>query len=232
MLLPLRDASYQRVRLPPVTLALILINVAVFALTFALPPSERALFAHVAGMVPYALIHGGDTALPAPLTVVTAMFVHGDLLHLVGNMWFLWVFGQRLENVMGTWRFVAFYFLAGLVAAGSQVLADPSSLVPMIGASGAIAGVLGGYARAFPRARVRTLVFLILIFVWELPAWWVLGAWFLGQILSATGDAPGVAWLAHIGGFVFGFALAPLFIPRARRRPVPEAPRVVYYRVP
>jgi membrane associated rhomboid family serine protease len=232
MLLPLRDASYQRVRLPPVTLALILINVAVFALTFALPPYERALLAHVVGMVPYALVHGGDTALPAPLTVVTAMFVHGDLLHLLGNLWFLWVFGQRLENMMGSWRFVVFYFLAGLVAAGSQVLADPSSLIPMIGASGAIAGVLGGYARAFPRARVRTLVFVILIFIWELPAWWVLGAWFLGQILSATGDAPGVAWLAHIGGFVFGFALAPLFIPRSRRRPMPEAPRVVYYRVP
>jgi membrane associated rhomboid family serine protease len=154
------------------------------------------------------------------------MFVHGDVLHLAGNLWFLWVFGQRLENAMGSLRFLGFYLLSGLAAAAAQLAADPSSVIPMIGASGAIAGVLGGYARQFPRARVRTLVFLILIFVWTLPAWWLLGVWFLGQILSAAGGGPGVAWFAHVGGFAFGFLAVRFFVPR-RRAPAPRP--VVYY---
>ncbi|HZS37544.1 MAG TPA: rhomboid family intramembrane serine protease [Polyangia bacterium] len=226
MLLPLRDVDYFRVRRPAVTLALAAINVAVFVYVATLPPGERQLFAYAAGMVPYALTHGLPGAWPAAASVVTAMFVHGDVLHLVGNLWFLWVFGQRLENAMGSARFLLFYALAGLIAAGAQLAADPSSMIPMIGASGAIAGVLGGYARQFPHARVRTLVFVILIFVWTLPAWWLLGAWFLGQILSAAGGGPGVAWFAHLGGFAFGFLTVRWFIPR-RREPAPRP--LVYY---
>ena len=220
MLIPLRDADYLRIRRPGATLAIIALNVCAFLYCIALPTGERMLVAQAGGMVPNAIVHGDPNAIvPPALTVLTSMFLHGDILHLVGNLWFLWVFGQRLEQAMGSLRFSIFYLLAGLAAAATQIVADPFSTVPMIGASGAIAGVLGGYVRAFPRARIRTFVFLIIFFVWSLPAWWVLGAWFLGQFLSATSGQPGIAWFAHLGGFVFGLIFARAFIPRARTQP-------------
>jgi membrane associated rhomboid family serine protease len=219
MLLPLRD-DYPRVRLPPVVIALIALNTAVFLFELFLPPLDRVLFAHAFGMVPNQVVHGHT-----PQSVLTAMFIHGDVFHLLGNMWFLWVFGQRAEDAMGSVRFAIFYLLAGVVAAGTQILVNPVSLIPMVGASGAIAGVLGAYARIFPRARVRSLVFLIIfVFIWTLPAWWVLGLWFVGQFLSATSGAPGVAWFAHIGGFSIGYLLARVFVPRGRE----TRPEVVY----
>jgi membrane associated rhomboid family serine protease len=159
------------------------------------------------------------------LTLFTSMFMHGGLLHLAGNMLFLWVFGNNIEDSMGRPRFVAFYLLGGLAALGAQILIDPNAAVPTVGASGAIAAVLGGYAILYPRARVLTVVFIIIFFtVVQLPALMVLGLWFLIQVAYGAsdlaqplaGEGGGVAYFAHIGGFVFGLALIRLFADRAR----------------
>ena len=164
-------------------------------------------------------VGGGQAPDQAPwyVTVLTSMFMHGSLLHLGGNMLFLWIFGNNIEDSMGRVRFVLFYLLGGVVALGLQVVTDPSSTIPTVGASGAIAAVLGGYAVLYPRARVITLVFIIIIFtIIELPALLVLGAWFVLQLLPAfsepIGDGGGgVAYFAHIGGFLFGMLLIKLF---------------------
>ena len=156
---------------------------------------------------------------PTWLTLLTSMFMHGGLLHLGGNMLFLWIFGNNIEDSMGPVRFVAFYLLGGLAALLAQTLIDPSAAVPTIGASGAVAAVLGGYALLYPRARVVTVIFIIIFFtIVELPALLVLGAWFILQALSGAGslvqpvgEGGGVAYFAHIGGFLFGLALIRLF---------------------
>ncbi len=154
------------------------------------------------------------------LTILFAMFMHGSLLHIAGNMLFLWIFGNNVEDSMGRPRFAAFYLLGGLAATATQVLAGPNSSIPTLGASGAIAAVLGGYALLFPRARVLTVVFIIIFFtVIELPALLVLGLWFLLQLADASaahGDVTGggVAYFAHVGGFVFGLLLIRLFANR------------------
>jgi membrane associated rhomboid family serine protease len=161
-----------------------------------------------------------DTGLAATwITLVTSMFMHGGLLHLAGNMLFLWVFGNNIEDSMGRPRFVAFYLLGGLAALAAQTLIDPNAAVPTVGASGAIAAVLGGYAVLYPKARVITLVFIIIFFtIIELPALLILGLWFLIQVFygaselgQPVGGSGGVAYFAHIGGFVFGLLLIKLF---------------------
>jgi membrane associated rhomboid family serine protease len=160
----------------------------------------------------------GDQA-PTWLTVLTSMFMHGGLLHILGNMLFLWIFGNNVEDSMGPVRFVAFYLLGGLAATAAHTLSDPNSAVPTLGASGAVAAVLGGYALLYPRARIVTLVFIIIfITVIELPAWLVLFGWAALQVLSASAESGvgGVAYLAHIGGFVFGLALIKLFASRQK----------------
>jgi membrane associated rhomboid family serine protease len=157
------------------------------------------------------------------VTVFSSMFMHGSLLHLGGNMLFLWIFGNNIEDSMGRGRFVAFYLLGGIVALLAQVLMDTDSTVPTVGASGAIAAVLGGYAILYPRARVITLIFIIIIFtIVELPALVVLGLWFLLQLLPAFSEpvgegGGGVAYFAHIGGFVFGLLLIRVFANRAQK---------------
>src|SRR3954464_12334801 len=140
-----------------------------------------------------------------------AMFMHGGVLHPGGNMLFLWIFGNNIEDSMSRWRFLVFYLLGGLVATAAQVAVDPNSTTPTLGASGAIAAVLGGYALLYPRARVLTLIFIIIFFtIIELPALFVLGGWFLLQLLDAgtvnAANGGGVAYFAHIGGFAFGLA--------------------------
>jgi membrane associated rhomboid family serine protease len=160
-----------------------------------------------------------ESQAPTWLTVLTSMFMHGSLLHLGGNMLFLWIFGNNIEDSMGRVRFVAFYLLGGVAALGAQTLLDPNAAVPTVGASGAIAAVLGGYALLYPRARVVTVIFIIIFFTFvELPALVVLGLWFLIQLLYGAADlaqpvggAGGVAYWAHIGGFVFGLLLIKLF---------------------
>jgi membrane associated rhomboid family serine protease len=151
--------------------------------------------------------------LPPAATVATSMFLHGGFLHLAGNMLYLWIFGNNVEDAMGHVRFVIFYLLCGVGAALGQVLQDPSSEVPMIGASGAISGVLGAYVLLYPHARVLVLVPLgFMAHMVRMPAGWVLGLWFGIQILSSLGSqGAGVAWFAHIGGFLVGMALIPVF---------------------
>jgi membrane associated rhomboid family serine protease len=163
---------------------------------------------------------------PAWMTIFTAMFMHGGFLHIIGNMLFLWIFGNNVEDSMGPLRFIAFYLLGGIAAAALQVAVSPDSTAPLIGASGAIAGVLGGYILLYPRARVLTLVFIIfLVTLLELPAMVVLGLWFLQQIYfgaaglaDPTGGAGGgVAYFAHIGGFAFGLIFIKLFAKRVKQ---------------
>lgn len=167
------------------------------------------------------------------LTILTSMFMHGGFLHIIGNMLFLWIFGNNVEDAMGRAKFVAFYLLGGLAAVGLQVAVDPSSTAPTIGASGAIAGVLGGYILLYPRARVLTLIFIIFFVTFvELPAVLVLGFWFLQQIFfgaaglsDPTGGGGGVAYFAHIGGFAFGLIFIRAFASRAK----PTPPRYPVY---
>jgi membrane associated rhomboid family serine protease len=156
------------------------------------------------------------------LTIVTSMFLHGGLLHLGGNMLFLWIFGNNIEDSMSRWRFALFYLLGGVIAVYAQTLIDPNAAVPTVGASGAIAAVLGAYALLYPRARVVTVVFIVIFFtVIELPALLVLGFWallqlFLGasDLTSPSGAQGGVAYFAHIGGFAFGLLAIKLFANR------------------
>jgi membrane associated rhomboid family serine protease len=173
-------------------------------------------------------VQGSPPAQPATaLTVVTSMFLHGGFLHIAGNMLFLWIFGPNVEDSLGRPRFLAFYLLGGLVALGAQVLVDPSSSSPTLGASGAIAAVLGGYILLFPRARVLTLVFIVFfVTIVELPALLLLGFWFLEQLYfgsagltNPVGGGGGVAYFAHVGGFVFGLALVRLLVQRHKSEP-------------
>jgi membrane associated rhomboid family serine protease len=164
------------------------------------------------------------------VTILTSMFMHGGLLHIAGNMIFLWVFGNNVEDSMGRGKFVLFYLLAGAAAVYSQAALDTGSLVPTIGASGAVAGVLGAYALLYPRARVLTLIFIIFFVTFvEIPAFVLLGIWFVLQFLPAVGQFAtpdlagegGVAYFAHVGGFIFGLALIKLFATRRREQPPP-----------
>ena len=165
-----------------------------------------------------------------PETLLWSMFMHGSWMHIIGNLWFLWIFGDNVEDVMGPFRFALFYLLCGLAAALAQIASAPSSLVPMVGASGAIGGVMGAYARLYPRARVHMLVFFgILVTTISVPAIFMLGYWFLLQVLSGlptVGDAVGgVAFWAHVGGFLAGLGLSFVFVrddlmdARAQRTP-------------
>ncbi|MEO5988264.1 MAG: rhomboid family intramembrane serine protease [Candidatus Eisenbacteria bacterium] len=220
-MIPIRDENPPQ-RVPVVTRALIVINVAAFLYQLLLGP-RSASFLQGWGVVPDRLTDAFMGLTPAPRAVVTlftSMFLHGGWVHLIGNMWYLWIFGDNVEDELGSMRFMGFYLVAGVVSALMHVFFNPGSPVPTIGASGAIAGVLGAYAFAFPKARVVTLVPIIFFFqIVALPALLVLGLWFVFQFFSATlfagGGTGGVAWWAHIGGFVFGIvAMATL-----RRRP-------------
>jgi membrane associated rhomboid family serine protease len=150
------------------------------------------------------------------LHLFTSMFMHGSWMHLLGNMWFLWLFGNNVEDSMGRLRFIVFYLLSGLAAAMGQILTNPDSAIPMVGASGAISGVMGGYLLLYPKVRVYTLVWILfLITTVAVPAWVMLGYWFLIQFVSGLaafgGDVGGVAFWAHVGGFVAGVVLVKLF---------------------
>jgi membrane associated rhomboid family serine protease len=189
---------------------------------------ESDIFCEGTAAAREARARGGTSSIdeaPWYVTVFTSMFMHGGILHIGFNMLFLWVFGNNIEDSMGRPRFVAFYLLAGVAAVYTQALLDTGSTAPTIGASGAIAGVLGGYALLYPRARVLTLVFVIfLATLIEIPAMILLGIWFFLQFLPAVGQVAtpdvgaggGVAYFAHVGGFVFGLALIKLFANRRK----------------
>jgi membrane associated rhomboid family serine protease len=161
------------------------------------------------------------------LSMLLTMFLHGSLLHIGGNMLFLWIFGNNIEDRLGRVKFLIFYLVCGFIATFTQTLASVSSGAPQIGASGAIAGVLGAYIVLYPRARVRTLFFFFFIFFLDLPAYVLLGLWFLMQLLQGVGPAAtssGVAFMAHVGGFIAGVVLIYIFRPRAPAQPRYAAP--------
>ena len=168
------------------------------------------------GLTPAAFLGKMEQAGPliSIFTLFTSMFMHGGFMHLAGNMLYLWIFGDNIEGALGHIRFIIFYLLCGIVAAFAQIFSAPESTIPMIGASGAVSGVLGAYLIFYPRARIRTFVFLgIFITFLRLPAVLLLGVWILGQIISAcisNPGSPGVAWFAHLGGFFAGMILGPL----------------------
>jgi rhomboid family protein len=220
-MIPLRDENPSRT-FPFVTLLLIGANVAVFLYELSLSPRALERFVLGFGAIPAAIL-SGDRVLPdgsfVPwMTLLTSMFLHGGIMHLVGNMLYLWIFGDNVEERMGPVRFLTFYLLCGIAAALIQILVRPSSTAPLVGASGAIAGILGAYALLFPGARVQTLVFLfIFVRIIEIPALLLLGVWFLMQVLSApASQGAGVAFFAHIGGFLTGMLLMAGFVRRKR----------------
>ncbi len=228
---PLRDEN-PTIRIPYAVIAVIIINALVWFFVQGFG-GERDL---ARSLCLYALIPGDLLGLvnegtrvqvsanlacaldgsPNPTSLVTSMFMHGGWFHILGNMWFLWVFGDNIEDVMGPVRFVVFYILCGLAAAFAQIVTDPSSPIPMVGASGAIGGVMGAYALLYPRTHVHTLIFLgFYVTTVAIPAVFMLGYWFVLQLLGglpALGSSTGgVAFWAHIGGFVAGIALIHLF---------------------
>ncbi len=228
-MIPIRDTLPRR-GLPAVTIAIIFANAIVFVREAGLPPRALEAMIHVLGLVPERFVDWTDAG-GAPLDplrfvpLVASMFMHGSWLHIAGNMLYLWVFGDNVEALLGHGRFLAFYFLCGIAAAFGQVLANPESTAPMVGASGAIAGVLGAYFVSFPRARIVTLIPLFFwpLFV-EIPALVFLGVWFLMQLLSGllTLDVPtlssGVAFWVHASGFLAGVVFLLVFRPRRRGR--------------
>ncbi|MFI5307614.1 MAG: rhomboid family intramembrane serine protease [Polyangiales bacterium] len=230
-MIPYRDEN-ETIRTPLITLALIGVNVLVWVAVQG-AGSGYALAASVCnlGLIPGELTLRAipGTGFPmgsglaclidegrAPLHVLTSMFLHGSWMHLLGNMWFLWLFGNNVEDSMGRMRFVVFYLLSGLGAAGAQVLSEPASIYPMVGASGAISGVMGAYLVLYPRVRVFTLVPIFVFFTTiALPAWVMIGYWFLLQVVGGLGvlgsQEGGVAFSAHVGGFIAGVVLIKLF---------------------
>ena len=203
-------------RFPLVTVAIIVVNALVYIYQLALG-ADGQQFVMQMGLIPNEITRMVDNPpyalVPLPFTAISAMFMHGGIMHLGGNMLYLWIFGDNVEDAMGRLRFFIFYLTCGLAASALHIAIDPSSEMPMIGASGAIAGVLGAYWILFPRARVDTLVF---VFIMPVPAGLVLGLWFALQVLN-VGLGGGVAWFAHIGGFLAGIAL---ILAARRRRPL------------
>jgi len=225
-MIPLKD-NIPSSRTPLITIGLIVINVLVYLNQLALSPRAAVRFVYLYGLIPVEISEGQLLVQhPVPLygTILTSMFVHGGLFHLAGNMLYLWIFGDNVEDRLGRFRFLLFYLLSGLAAAAAQILSDPHSQIPMVGASGAISGVLGAYLLLYPHARVVTLVF----FGWfirliEIRAVFVLGFWILVQLASGLltwgAQVGGVAWFAHVGGFVAGLVMV---IPLRRRAEGPD----------
>jgi membrane associated rhomboid family serine protease len=222
-MIPLRDNIPTR-SYPIITTSIIVVNILIFLWQkLSLPPAESVLVYKTFGLVPRELLLSlADRTELLPYnvaTVFTSMFLHGGFFHLGGNMLYLWIFGNNIEDSMGHLRFILFYLLGGVVAAVFQVLYDPSSMTPMIGASGAVSAVLGGYLVLFPYARISTMLFIIIfIKIVRLPAVLLLTLWFFMQILYSQAD--GVAWYAHIGGFIFGLVSIKLFSRTVRSRMV------------
>lgn len=222
-MIPIRDDNPTR-STPFVAIGLIALNVLAFIYQLSLGPANEALIFRF-GAIPAELFgeRGGatDAAVPPSLTLFSSMFLHGGLFHIGGNMLYLWIFGNNIEDALGHARFLLFYLLSGVLAAFGHAGIDQSSTVPMIGASGAISGVLGAYLVLFPRARVLTIIPLGFFVHWTwVPAGLVLGFWILLQFINGffTLGAPGgVAWFAHIGGFIAGIMLLAVFRPRRRR---------------
>ena len=225
-MIPLHDDRPTSI-FPFVTVGIIVLCSLVFLWQVSLPPQSQRAAVYGLGMGPAVLLQGYQLPpdlhlVPAPLTVITSMFLHGGWLHLIGNMLYLWIFGNNVEDSMGHRRYIVFYLLCGALAALTQAVLASASHLPMIGASGAISGILGAYLLLHPKARILVAIPLgIFIPTVRLPAVAVLGFWFILQLLSsllANSQAGGVAWGAHVGGFIAGMAMIPLF--KYRRVPL------------
>ncbi len=215
-MIPLRDKNPTQ-RVPFVNISIIIINVAAFVYEVSLGPQLEGFFFQF-GLVPHSFVVGlnsYDVITSSITPLFTSMFLHGGWMHLGGNMLYLWIFGDNVEDKIGHGRYLLFYLLCGITASSVHVLIDPSSTIPTVGASGAISGILGAYLIMFPRARVVTVIpIFVFLHVAELPAIFVLGFWFVIQFFNGilslgyqTAGMGGVAWWAHIGGFVAGLAL-------------------------
>ena len=210
MFFPYKDDN-PRVLIPYVTYSLIAFNIFIFLYQFGMEfsdPEAAGIFIYTFGLIP------ADFSI---ITMFTSMFLHGGIAHILGNMWFLWIFGDNVESTLGHVKYALFYLLCGVAAALCQVLMNPGSEIPMVGASGAIAGVLGLYMIRFPRARVHVFIFILIFFTTiRVPANIVLGFWFFNQLTNGMGTlgldtTGGVAWFAHIGGFIAGIILNQAF---------------------
>src|SRR5215469_15056620 len=226
---PIKD-DQPRYSTPYVTTFLIVLNILIFFYQWTLGPRAGEAFARIYGEVPahLAAFLAGSPRYTLPDVVIpffTSMFLHGSWMHVLGNMWFLYIFGDNIEDYLGHFKYLLFYILSGLFAMSTQVAIYPHSNLPTVGASGAIAGVLGAYFILYPRARVLTWFF---VFIFYLPAWIMLGYWFVFQFFAGAAtlsmahggrDVGGVAVWAHVGGFVAGVIMIKLFPERARRYP-------------
>jgi membrane associated rhomboid family serine protease len=206
-LIPLRDASRRPSRVPIVTILIILVNVFVFV---------QELMGGDAFVARWSLVPADIVSGHRLITILTAMFMHASWSHIIGNMIFFWAFGPEIEDAMGRWRYLVFYLLGGVVAMLAQVAASPHSTVPNLGASGAIAAVMGAFLITYPRDRIRSiLVIFIFVNITLIPAGLLIGFWFLTQLFNAGqvahAQGGGVAYLAHVGGFIFGAVTAKLF---------------------
>ena len=220
-MIPLRDNIRPNI-IPFITVALIAVNIGVFINELQLSPAELRHWVGQLGMVPAQISQMLHTGLPDVGVIVSlfsSLFLHGGWLHLIGNVWFLWLFGHSVEYCLGHTRFLLFYFTCGIIANLTQFAFDPASTVPVIGASGAVSGILGAYAVCFPRAKIQTLVPLFFIFtIVEIPAMLFLGVWFFYQLqggaISAGMAGAGIAWWAHVGGFLAGVLMNQFLIKR------------------
>jgi len=225
-MIPIRDTIKSN-SFPFITTLIVVANIIVFIKELLLGPALEE-FVHVYGVVPIKFFsstyihHVGFLGLITPL--FTSMFIHGDILHIVGNLWFLWIFGDNVEDKMGHFKYLFFYITSGLVAMVFHILTNPMSPMPTVGASGAIAGVMGAYMIMFPMSRILTLVPIFLFFSFvELPAYFFLGLWFIYQFLLGTltigmPGIGGIAFWAHIGGFLWGIFIAILLRTTIRTR--------------
>jgi len=227
MILPISDDNPTR-RFPIVTVSLIVANIAIFIYTFLLPNQEAIIeFYNQFALFPKAIVTGNpvtqNSVQPVYLSLITSMFLHGGILHIGFNMLFLWIFGNNIEDAFGRFKFVVFYLLAGIAGSFLQISTDPSSVIPNIGASGAISGVLGAYLILYPNAKVLTVIPIIFfIEIVRIPAIILIGFWFILQLFSGLftigGTGGGTAYFAHIGGFIAGLALTLLVLAVRRGR--------------
>jgi membrane associated rhomboid family serine protease len=223
-MIPLRSSEPHYSR-PTVTLVIIALNVAVFLYELSLPSYALNRFIMLEGIVPDRITSAHSIA--GYSTILTSMFIHGGFLHIAGNMWFLWIFGRGVEDILGHAKYLALYLLCGFAAAFLHILVNSNSTVPTVGASGAIAGVMGAYLIKFPRAHIVTLVFIVVfITTFDVPAAFLLLYWFAIQFFSGVGSvgysstsSGDVAWFAHVGGFLAGMALIMLMGTKQRARP-------------
>ncbi len=223
-MLPIKD-DIPTERTPVITIALIVINCLVYAYEFLLGPEGFTLFTIKWGLIPIEATTGleltPNMSTSSAANLFTSMFMHGGIVHLGGNMLYLWIFGNNIEDKLGRFKFTLFYLASGLAAAAVFIATNTHGQVPMVGASGAIAGILGAYLIMYPKAKVLTLIFIVyFIRMVRIPAVILLGFWFFLQVLNGLpalgAEGGGVAWFAHIGGFVFGVIVFKFFVKRRR----------------